>query len=406
MITARGRRFTSVGDLLLDLLDRYEAGTTQPVGYPDHAGFVDVSAADAFMRAIGAAERSAGIELVYGSGRRRGELKLVRLIDASLLYEHLGRIPSHQIASAVGDEMLAGLTVHPAIREASLLAVDAWSRNRRWAYLGVENAASMRNAIMLAQAIVDGLHLDQDYRTFSRRVVGDSKALERLEGAVLRLVGAVIDVPPAASARAALASLGLERFSPPLLLSGKFLLDGMSPGPSLSYLGIPPSAMKVIGFAGLPAYVLTIENFASFNRHVLEADPEGLGLTLYVGGYPSLSAQKALETLAVKLPGMVPFFHWSDIDPDGTWIFRTIERAVGRKVRPHLMNRDLAENFGQSQPAPSKLRKGDAAGSLIADLVDYLAQPGARTMEQEQIDPQLPKLETTKVHGSFCPPYG
>ena len=32
-------------------------------------------------------------------------------------------------------------------------------------------------------------------------------------------------------------------------------------------------------------YLLTIENFASLNRHVIEADPEGEGLTIYVGGY-------------------------------------------------------------------------------------------------------------------------
>ncbi|WP_456679836.1 Wadjet anti-phage system protein JetD domain-containing protein [Bradyrhizobium sp. USDA 3311] len=42
-----------------------------------------------------------------------------------------------------------------------------------------------------------------------------------------------------------------------------------------------------------------------------------------------------------------PIFHWSDIDPDGTWIFHTIERAVDRPIRPHLMSVEVAERLGQ-----------------------------------------------------------
>ncbi|CDN50069.1 Wadjet anti-phage system protein JetD domain-containing protein [Neorhizobium galegae] len=392
---ARGRKFTIAQDLLQDLLDRFEDGTAQPVGYPDHGGFADITASDVFMRKIGEAERRGGVALVYGSGRRRGELKLVRLTDARLLYEYLDRTPSRQTALTVGEEVLGGLSIHPAIRDVAFSAVEAWSRNRKWINIGVESAASMRNAVILAQAIVEKRHLDLDYRTFSRRIVADSKALEKLEGAVLRLVGAVVDVPPASSARAAFATLGLERFSPPLLLSGRFLLDGISVGASLSYLGIPPTEMMRISFSRQPDYVLTVENFASFNRHVLEADPNGSGLTLFVGGYPSLAAQKAIAVVASMLPDTVPFFHWSDIDADGTWIFRTIERALERRLRPHLMSRELAEAFGVASIGASKLRRGEAAGSMISNLVDYLAQPEAKIMEQEQVDPQIPNIVAT-----------
>ncbi|UIY29454.1 hypothetical protein LZK73_23890 [Neorhizobium galegae] len=92
--------------------------------------------------------------------------------------------------------MLDGLTLHPKLREAALTAIDAWSRNRTWATLGIDDAASMRTAIVLAQAIVDGSHRGLDYRTFSRRTVANSKALEKLEAAVLRLITGVVDVPP------------------------------------------------------------------------------------------------------------------------------------------------------------------------------------------------------------------
>ena len=55
------------------------------------------------------------------------------------------------------------------------------------------------------------------------------------------------------------------------------------------------------------------------------------------------------------------------------------------------VTRHIAETFGVTTTSRTKLRKGDVAGAMIADLVDYLAQPNAKFMEQEQIAPELPK---------------
>ena len=159
---------------------------------------------------------------------------------------------------------------------------------------------------------------------------------------------------------------------------------------ALPYMGIPPVEIRRVGFTRPPVYVLTIENFASFNRHVTEADPEHVGLTLYVGGYPALSTQRALSALSSMLPATTAFFHWSDIDADGTWIFRTIEHALARPLLPHLMSRELAEKYGERPTRASQLRVGEASASMISDLADYLVDPSAKVMEQEEIDPELP----------------
>src|SRR5437016_5329848 len=82
-------------------------------------------------------------------------------------------------------------------------------------------------------------------------------------------------------------------------------------------------------------------------REVAEADPQRAGVTIYVGGYPSLATQDALKDIAATLPADIPFFHWSDIDPDGTWIFRTIESSIARVLKPHLMSADLADKLGK-----------------------------------------------------------
>ena len=157
------------------------------------------------------------------------------------------------------------------------------------------------------------------------------------------------------------------------------------------YLGLTPNEADRVHFRKSPAYLLTIENFASFNRHIIEADADRVGVTIYVGGYPSLATQNALRVLADKLSANVPLFHWSDIDADGTWIFRTIEKAFGRALLPHLMSPEIAEQF--VMPSGDKVVIRDCPpGSGIAAMVEYLTRDGAKTVEQEELDPKLPAV--------------
>jgi len=105
--------------------------------------------------------------------------------------------------------------------------------------------------------------------------------------------------------------------------------------------------------------------------------------------YPSLATQDALKTVAAALPADVPFFHWSDIDPDGTWIFRTIENSIVRDLKPHLMSADLADSLGKLPSDRARLPSG-AMPSAISDLVTYLRRDDAKWLEQEELDPRLP----------------
>ena len=210
---------------------------------------------------------------------------------------------------------------------------------------------------------------------------------------VVRLLGAALELPPTARPRDALRTLGLEKFAPPLLLAGPIDFDvaDLSAAAPL-YFGIPPGEAGRLRCRRQPLYCLTIENFASFNRHVMEADPQRAGVTVYVGGYPSLATQQALKTLAAVIPSDVPFFHWSDIDPDGTWIFRTIERTLERPLTPHLMSVDTAESHGRRPVAPVR-PKADATTSAISDLLVYLQRDDAKWLEQEELDPVIPSYD-------------
>jgi Wadjet anti plasmid transformation system JetA-like protein len=384
------RRFTDAKALLGDLLDRHEAGAANPLGYPDYEAFADIVEQDRFVRQMRDAQGAGAVQIVLGRGSNSEQIKHIRLESPPALYRLLGRQPIDHIVSAASERLLDGLNLPTELHGAVASIQAVWSRGKSWQGFSSSDAEKLRLALLLAMAILEGRHRGVDYRTFSRRIAGESKALERLESVVVRILNPVLEFPPGARPRDALRAIGLEKFAPPLLVSG--LVDFGQAEMSVAgpqYFGIPPNEAGRLVFRKAPQYLLTIENFASFNRHIVEADPQRLGVTLYVGGYPSLATQQGLRSLATALPAEVPLFHWSDIDPDGTWIFRTIERNVERPLKPHLMSVAIAEKFGRP-PAELVRPAAGASGSAIADLVDYLQRDDAKWLEQEELDPVMP----------------
>jgi hypothetical protein len=106
------------------------------------------------------------------------------------------------------------------------LIADTWGRAKTWHGFASSDVDKLRHAFAFAQAILENKHLDVDYKTFSRKTVGHSKTLERIEGAVVRLLTGMLEFPPVARPREALRTIGLERFAPPLLIAGRFDLAG------------------------------------------------------------------------------------------------------------------------------------------------------------------------------------
>jgi hypothetical protein len=386
------RRFTDARELLGDLLDSYERGAASPFAYPDFSGVANISEVDRFVKELSEAEAVGAVRLAKGRGRNSDQIAYVRLEEPARLYEVLNRRPVGELAADASSRLLDGLDLPDEFKAPIAEIRASWNRARTWQGFAAADVNRLRTALILAKAILEDKHRGVDYRTFSRRIAGDSKALDRVEGAVVRLLSSALDLPPAAAARPrdALRTLGLEKFAPPMLLSGRIdfgtaELSQAAP----TYFGIPPGEAYRLRLKERPRYLLTIENFASFNRHVIEADPEHSGLTIYVGGYPSLATQDALKSLANVVPADVPFFHWSDIDPDGTWIFRTIERIIERPLAPHLMSADLAGRFGRV-PEQAVRPPSRAEGSAISSLVTYLQGDGAKWLEQEELDPVIP----------------
>ena len=372
------------------LLDRFEEGVESPIAYPDHDGFASITDADRLASEIAAAAACGGVEAVKGKGRRAGELRFVRLADATRLYGHLSRTPSSRLSDMALAAVLGGAAVSETLASVAASVAETWKRNRRWAGLAPNDSESLRKALLLAEAIHEGRHAGSDYRTFSRRTAADSKALENLEAAVVRILReAGMELPQSATPREALATLGLEKVSPPLLMSGPVTLGGGAVPQGLFFVGTSAVDIGQVGLSRQPGYVLSIENYTSFVRHVTEADPARTGLTLFTGGYPSAGIQRAFSEIGRMVAPDVPFYHWSDIDPDGVWIFLTVEKAFGRPVRPHLMDPELAMRSGHV-PFVERSRLPRTDNEHAAAIASYLADGSALHLEQEELDPCLP----------------
>jgi hypothetical protein len=98
----RHRRFADARDLMGDLLDRYEGGTANPIGYPDYSAFADISEIDRFVKKLQEAEAAGAIRIAKGHG---DHIAHVRLGAAKRLYDLLS-ITRHTMTATSSAEQL------------------------------------------------------------------------------------------------------------------------------------------------------------------------------------------------------------------------------------------------------------------------------------------------------------
>jgi hypothetical protein len=155
------------------------------------------------------------------------------------------------------------------------------------------------------------------------------------------------------------------------------------------YAAIPPDAADSIQVSLTPRYVLSIENFASFNRYVRETGDDGL--IVYAAGYPSRATITFLQHLDDALDAAVAFFHWGDIEEGALQAFRVIESALRRPLNPHAMDIESAIKLGSPTDNKPRLKGLGESDSAVAPLAAWLAcGENPYLLEQEMLDPVSP----------------
>lgn len=391
------KRYTDIDCLVDEMLDRLEAkgAGTRLLAYP--GAFSSIGEEDAFMARLNILERQGGVTVKRARVDGVDLVQHVRLADPGQLYTYRRRKPATLMSTDALATLRADAAVTAKIAEILDEIGSAWSRRVAWGGLMPGAAEDLSSAVKMANAL-NAVQLDprlaSDYRTFSRRAVGDSKFLERRIGLVLAIFRrAYLD--QAANTELEdpdlLGTLGIQRMPQPLLVGGRLLVDHTEL-PAMPFFGLAPDQSSRLSVCN-PSYVLTIENYASFVRHCREVNADGSGLVIYTGGFPGRQILKA----AMELVGSAscPIYHWGDLDRGGLGIFTHLERAflsIGRALKPHLMDREVLVENGTASAALLEHPPAFVSGSAVEDLWSFMASAEPQiSLEQEALDPRLPE---------------
>jgi hypothetical protein len=329
------------------MLDRIEARPDRnPAGIIIEPEYGDMPLSADVDRFHSLLERAADVGAITIERRKRdpGLIERVRLLDAGRLYEYLKREPT-------GVRALAALEgVVDLFPDLPLEVVPLLDQIRgKWVVgkpalrsLEPGDADGLMIILQCILAMLRGEHLGEELKSFSLRVTGKAKSVERQAPRLAEALRTLFDVPEGARGMDVLAALGLEKFSTPVLLRCQMSVAGVGTIRALPYVGIPEEWIAALSLVEQPSYLMTVENLASFNRYTREVRDGGL--VVYTGGYPSRTVVRALRRLDALLSADVPAYHWGDIDHHGFLIADFVGQQLSRSLNLHMMEKERLGN--------------------------------------------------------------
>jgi hypothetical protein len=377
-------RARGILEILLDRVERVPERTRLPTERAP-SDFPSASERAAFDRILADAERQGAITVVIGRGEAQHLTERIRLKDASRLYEFLGRVPALERAKAAVSHLqeITAPSHNDAVKARDLI-IEGWLRGERPFFIGFEQPGQAREFVVALDAVLSRDPMDRrDLRTYSGQSTGNTKVLERYASRIVGFLKQIGQLDPDLSNTEAMASLGLEKFPQPVLIAGP-VRAARADFSSMVYVGIPPEQVSSIEPAGEIRSIITIENLASFNRHVREAMRPG-DIVIYTGGFPSRAVKSALVAIS-RWRGIRHIYHWGDIDEGGLRIALHLTSLLPIPFLPHLMSPALARTHGV--PAKASRMIDLPPDHPWQSLALYLGSDHARSLEQEKVDPQ------------------
>jgi len=368
---------------LLDRLERQADRSRRIMSRPSQA-FASSNARDQLVEILTGARDAGAVTLEWD---REAPHLIARIVlrDADTLYRHLNRTPAADQQSTAISELGTYQPRTDVGRELRDEMAKAWTEGKSHLGLAPTKIDDALNLIRVADAAFTVLERGPlPLRTRSARLLGDSKAMERMLPKLLAYLKMKGRLDPQLERDEALTVLGLAKFPQPVLVAGPIAINGVSAA-ELTYLGLPPEAITTAALTGPLRSILTIENLESFHRHVRECRADG-DVVIYCGGFPTQGVIRALHHVA-SLAGAVQLNHWGDIDVGGIRIGRFLEASLPYSILPHLMTPTLATALGRKM-SPAKELQGFPAESAFSTLACFLASDDAHWLEQEILDPK------------------
>lgn len=372
--------------LLHDLLDRLERQPDRSrriISRPSQA-FSSSDTRDHLVEMLTGACEAGAVALEWDRDAPHLIARVV-LRDADALYRHLSRTPAADQQSAA----ISGIGAYRPHTDVGHELQDemtrVWAAGKSFlglAPIATDDALKLIRVADAAFTVFEGGPLP--LRTRSARLLGDSKAMERMLPKLLAFLKSKGRLDPHLKRDEALTFLGLAKFPQPVLIAGPIAVNGVNAA-HLTYLGLPPEAIADVALTGSVRSILTIENLESFHRHVWECRADG-EVVIYCGGFPTQGVLRALRHIA-DLAEVAELHHWGDIDVGGIRIGRFLETSLPYAILPHLMTPILASTLGR-KAVPAKELVNFSTASAFFSLASFLSSDDAHWLEQEVLDPK------------------
>ncbi|MGE5155594.1 MAG: Wadjet anti-phage system protein JetD domain-containing protein [Bdellovibrio bacteriovorus] len=388
--------------LLVKLLAQVDRGgrDTLPIGErsaSDYFAVTDLTGRDAIHAYLENAEAAGAVTLEWGRRAAAQDLQRIRVKDADRLAAWLGVSRASAQAGAIEEQLAPLIAEAPDwLRDAYAEALAQWRLGGSPFRVAAADTAIAIRLFRVARAVAAGDQEGLDLRRFSVQLLGDSKAVESILGRLGALLRQNPDWSHWETDAELFQALGLEKFPPPLFIRGPLSLDyGGVPcdlTPLRPYVALSPDAVTDIRPTSPVPYLLTIENLASFQRHVREVRDQGV--VIYTAGFPAPALVRVLGRLDQCLPTDCPFYHWGDRDPGGLRIYAKVNSACpAHGLSPHLMTVPDPGPSGWTRDQRRALEQVIARGGTAGRLAEAWIAQGLGPQEQEGLDPKAPGEE-------------
>lgn len=221
-------------------------------------------------------------------------------------------------------------------------------------------------------------------RDFSVRVLGDSKAFEKIRTKVVSLLYEYGDFPEKDTL---LADLNIIKNPGHVYFKGKGrisiggqIIDFSKMKGDIAISSIMLNSIDSIEVLGQS--VITIENLTSFNAFRCED-----AFAIYLGGYHNTTRRNFIGKVYEQNPNK-QYLHFGDIDAGGFSILQHLRNRTGIAFVPYLMNlKTLKENIKYTKTLTENDRKCLVAflGTEFGDTVEFMLENNCK-LEQEAID--------------------
>lgn len=361
--------------------------------FPAYHNIKDVNVKMDVHASLENAKRFGAISIDWVKGYHGTDIERVQLVDLNLLANFLDvKTLSKRI-----DNALATITTNKTIEPGWLNEIyegvyQGWREGKKPYGFAPEDASLMLSLVTLVSRIDDGTN-DLDMRTLSARLFRQSKFIEN------KLLNKLVSIyrdhlnKPAATTEEILAEISLSKYPWPVLVSGSInlisnegdkLYCGVKP-----FIGVPPDSIKDFEIKGDISYILSIENFSSFNTYTRKIHDGGL--VIYTNGFPSKWLANFYKQLLSKLGSSVPIYHWGDVDVGGFRILGKMqEYASGLVVCPHQMNPSEVCGGEFSKSELNDLMKITGINKLTDGFIRDICESKQGKLEQEYVNPVSP----------------